>query len=110
TRPFADPAPKRTLLLAWRVSFPRHKAIDLLRVAIQARSSAFWRYNTALRNQDGQGMLVENKDWRNKKLTVDSWRSTASTRLLLPMSSRQATSLRLTLPCRHWCRCAYVVT
>ncbi|NLG77332.1 MAG: hydrogen peroxide-inducible genes activator [Xanthomonadaceae bacterium] len=63
TRPFADPAPKRTLLLAWRVSFPRHKAIDLLRVAIQASSSAFWRYNTALRNQDGQGMLVENKDW-----------------------------------------------
>lgn len=63
TRPFQDPAPKRTLLLAWRVSFPRHKAIDLLRNAIQASSSAFWRYNTALRNHDGQSMLVENKDW-----------------------------------------------
>ena len=30
TRPFANPAPKRSLVLAWRVSFPRHKAIDLL--------------------------------------------------------------------------------
>src|SRR6185369_5893085 len=27
-RPFADPVPKRSLVLAWRVSFPRHKAID----------------------------------------------------------------------------------
>jgi LysR family hydrogen peroxide-inducible transcriptional activator len=63
TRPFENPAPKRTLLLAWRVSFPRHKAIDLLRNAIQASSSAYWRYNTALQDRDGQGMLVENKDW-----------------------------------------------
>jgi len=27
TRPFESPSPKRTLILAWRVSFPRHKTI-----------------------------------------------------------------------------------
>ena len=30
TRPFANPAPYRTVALAWRASFPRGKAIDLL--------------------------------------------------------------------------------
>lgn len=35
TRPFADPAPSRSIALAWRASFPRHKAIDALRKAIQ---------------------------------------------------------------------------
>lgn len=35
TRPFMDPAPSRTVALAWRASFPRHKAIDALRKAIQ---------------------------------------------------------------------------
>ena len=34
TRPFADPAPTRTVGLAWRASFPRHQAIDALRSAI----------------------------------------------------------------------------
>ena len=34
TRPFADPAPSRTVALAWRASFPRHKAIDALRQAV----------------------------------------------------------------------------
>lgn len=34
TRPFADPVPIRTVALAWRASFPRHKAIDRLRQAI----------------------------------------------------------------------------
>jgi LysR family hydrogen peroxide-inducible transcriptional activator len=34
TRPFADPSPQRTVALAWRASFPRHKAIDVLRQAI----------------------------------------------------------------------------
>lgn len=34
TRPFAAPAPCRTTALAWRASFPRHKAIDALRQAI----------------------------------------------------------------------------
>ncbi|AMX03878.1 hydrogen peroxide-inducible genes activator [Microbulbifer thermotolerans] len=34
TRPFAPPAPQRTVALAWRASFPRHQAIDKLREAI----------------------------------------------------------------------------
>jgi LysR family hydrogen peroxide-inducible transcriptional activator len=62
TRPFADPVPKRTLALAWRVSFPRHKAIDLLRKAIQASSSAYWNYNTA-KSQEAPGVMVENRNW-----------------------------------------------
>jgi LysR family hydrogen peroxide-inducible transcriptional activator len=62
TRPFAKPVPKRTLVLAWRVSFPRHKAIDLLRRAIQASSSAYWNYNTA-RAQEAPGVMVENRNW-----------------------------------------------
>ncbi len=62
TRPFANPAPKRSLVLAWRVSFPRHKAIDLLRKAIQASSSAYWNYNTA-HSQEGPGVMVENRNW-----------------------------------------------
>jgi LysR family hydrogen peroxide-inducible transcriptional activator len=35
TRPFAAPVPQRTVALAWRASFPRHKAIDQLRQAIK---------------------------------------------------------------------------
>lgn len=35
TRPFTAPAPSRTVALAWRASFPRHKAIDALRKSIQ---------------------------------------------------------------------------
>jgi LysR family hydrogen peroxide-inducible transcriptional activator len=62
TRPFAKPVPKRSLVLAWRVSFPRHKAIDLLRRAIQASSSAYWNYNTA-RAQETPGVMVENRNW-----------------------------------------------
>jgi len=34
-RHFADPAPKRTVALAWRASFPRHRAIDVLSQAIR---------------------------------------------------------------------------
>jgi LysR family hydrogen peroxide-inducible transcriptional activator len=62
TRPFVNPAPKRSLVLAWRVSFPRHKAIDLLRKAIQASSSAYWNYNTA-QSQEPTGRMVENRNW-----------------------------------------------
>jgi LysR family transcriptional regulator, hydrogen peroxide-inducible genes activator len=62
SRPFLDPAPKRSLVLAWRVSFPRHKAIDLLRRAIQASSSAYWNYNTT-HAQEVPGRLVENRNW-----------------------------------------------
>jgi LysR family hydrogen peroxide-inducible transcriptional activator len=62
TRPFAPPVPRRSLALCWRVSFPRHKAIDLLRRAIQASSSAYWNYNTN-RSQDTPGVMVENRNW-----------------------------------------------
>ena len=62
TRPFASPVPTRTLALCWRVSFPRHKAIDVLRRSIQASSSAYWNYNTA-RDRQTPGLLVENQDW-----------------------------------------------
>jgi len=29
-RPFSGTIPKRTVALAWRISFPRHQVIDLL--------------------------------------------------------------------------------
>lgn len=35
-KPFAGVPPTRTVALAWRASFPRHKAIDALRTAIHA--------------------------------------------------------------------------
>lgn len=38
TREFVSPAPCRTVALAWRASFPRHKAIDALRDAIKQHS------------------------------------------------------------------------
>lgn len=34
-RPFEDPVPFRSTALAWRVSFPRHKAVDMLGKAIR---------------------------------------------------------------------------
>ena len=34
TRPFSGTSPTRTAALAWRASFPRHKAIDALRQSI----------------------------------------------------------------------------
>lgn len=36
TRPFAGESPTRSVALAWRASFPRHQAIDILRDAITA--------------------------------------------------------------------------
>ena len=62
TRPFIDPAPYRTLALSWRASFPRHKAIDVLRQAIQATSPAYWSFSTG-RDPGLAGVFVENKDW-----------------------------------------------
>lgn len=35
TRPFRKPAPVRTIALAWRVSYPRHEAIDILSDALR---------------------------------------------------------------------------
>lgn len=51
--------PKRSIVLAWRASFPRHKAIDAVRRAIQVNS---WQFTTAHDNS-GSGLLVENQPW-----------------------------------------------
>lgn len=40
-RPFATPAPKRTVALAWRASFPRPKAIEALSQAIKNAHKQF---------------------------------------------------------------------
>ena len=34
-KPFAEPVPQRTIALAWRASYPRHQAIDMLVDALQ---------------------------------------------------------------------------
>jgi LysR family hydrogen peroxide-inducible transcriptional activator len=52
-------APTRKIALAWRASFPRHKAIDAVRRAIQTCS---WQFTTA-HNTNSQGLLVENRSW-----------------------------------------------
>lgn len=44
TRPLVGGS--RKLALAWRASFPRHKAIDVLRKAIQTCSGAYWNFTT----------------------------------------------------------------
>lgn len=62
TRPFIAPAPSRTVALAWRASFPRHKAIDALRKSILSCTSAYLHFSTG-KEPSGQGLLVENSDW-----------------------------------------------
>ncbi len=61
TRPFADPAPGRTLVLAWRASFPRHGAVEALRTAIMASCNTFWK-GGMLADFD-TAVLVDNKEW-----------------------------------------------
>jgi LysR family hydrogen peroxide-inducible transcriptional activator len=39
-RPFTDPQPTRTVALAWRVSYPRHQAIDALTEALHSSANA----------------------------------------------------------------------
>lgn len=51
--------PVRKISLAWRASFPRHKAIDAVRRAIQANT---WQFITA-QDTTGPGLLVENQTW-----------------------------------------------
>lgn len=58
TRPLQN-NPTRKISLAWRASFPRHKAIDAVRRAIQANS---WQFTTA-HDTSGSGLLVENQSW-----------------------------------------------
>lgn len=51
--------PSRSIALAWRASFPRHKAIDAVRRAI---ALSHWQYTTA-QHTGGLGLLVENNSW-----------------------------------------------
>lgn len=44
-RPLGIPA-RRQLLLAYRTSFPRHRAIDVLQRAIQTCAGAYWSFTT----------------------------------------------------------------
>ncbi|RYZ95637.1 MAG: hypothetical protein EOO68_18185 [Moraxellaceae bacterium] len=58
TRPLQN-NPQRKISLAWRASFPRHKAIDAVRRAIHASS---WQFTTTHQSA-GSGLLVENTSW-----------------------------------------------
>lgn len=61
SRPLAEAAAMRTLILAWRVSFPRHRAIEQLRQALMAcRVSGWSGAATAARPVS---LLVDNNDW-----------------------------------------------
>jgi LysR family transcriptional regulator, hydrogen peroxide-inducible genes activator len=51
--------PMRNISLAWRASFPRHKAIDAIRRAIQVNA---WQFTTA-QDTGGSGLLVDNNSW-----------------------------------------------
>lgn len=46
-KPFAGTPPKRTVALAWRASFPRHKAVDVLRESIYAARTQLGTYQRA---------------------------------------------------------------
>lgn len=59
---FVEPAPVRKLALAWRVSFPRHKAIDVLRKALLTCSAAYWNFS-GQRTYEPPGLIVENSNW-----------------------------------------------
>lgn len=58
TRPLQS-APARPVSLAWRASFPRHKAVDILRRAIQTCS---WQFTTG-QGDATAGLLVDNNSW-----------------------------------------------
>lgn len=62
TRTFSGPPLERNVALAWRISFPRHKAIDHLRQAILACGRPADRYTTEPESQE-QGLLVQNRFW-----------------------------------------------
>lgn len=58
TRPLQN-NPKRKIFLAWRASYPRYKAIDAVRRAIQVCT---WQFTTA-HDITGSGLMVENANW-----------------------------------------------
>ncbi|ACE83721.1 hydrogen peroxide-inducible genes activator [Cellvibrio japonicus] len=51
---------QRTLGLAWRSSFPRYRAIDVLRRAIQTCSSSWWGFTT---EADGDAQSLLQASW-----------------------------------------------
>lgn len=61
-RPLDDSRASRRLALAWRASFPRHKAIDMLRKAIQTCSGAYWNFTTE-QDVDEQSMFRQTESW-----------------------------------------------
>jgi LysR family hydrogen peroxide-inducible transcriptional activator len=62
SRPLMAANASRRLALAWRASFPRYKAIDVLRKAIQVCSGAYW--NFATEQDDGeQSMFRQVESW-----------------------------------------------
>jgi LysR family hydrogen peroxide-inducible transcriptional activator len=61
-RPFQGVSPARKLALAWRTSFPRHKAIDVLRRALQACNAAYG-YVATQPEPAGRGLMVDNSLW-----------------------------------------------
>ncbi|MEY4591085.1 MAG: hypothetical protein RL497_3161 [Pseudomonadota bacterium] len=56
------PSPKRQLALAWRANFPRPKAIECLRRALLASSSAFWDF-TGWQDPESEPRIVDNRHW-----------------------------------------------
>ena len=61
-RPFMGSMAGRSLALAWRASYPRHKAIDVLCQAMRSSSVAYGFYTTD-QETNRQGLLVENSHW-----------------------------------------------
>lgn len=61
-RPLAIAGASRRLALAWRASFPRHKAIDSLRKAIQTCSGAYWSFTTE-RDANEQSLFRQVESW-----------------------------------------------
>ena len=62
-RPLHAAGASRRLALAWRASFPRHKAIDMLRKAIQTCSGAYWNFTTEQGDEGSQSMFRQTESW-----------------------------------------------
>ena len=55
-----DSQPERSIFLAWRTSFPRHKALDLVRRGVQLGS---WQFTTAA-SPEPLSPLLSNHIWQ----------------------------------------------
>ena len=61
-RPLFAEGASRRLALAWRATFPRYKAIDILRKAIQTCSGAYWNFTTE-HDEGEQSMFRHSESW-----------------------------------------------